>query len=106
MTSPGHIGVVPQFDREVSIILRVTKLLTMEGPRWLGWVLAISGSLLTIMMTFIVVVIALFADEPWGDVAGDLFAFWFIGVLAALAGIRILRGTSRRKAAGPTSSRH
>jgi hypothetical protein len=67
----------------------------MKSPRWLGWVLLIAGGLDAILWTFVIVVIALFADEPWGDVAGELFGLLILGVLAALAGIRILRGTSQ-----------
>ena len=67
---------------------------TMQTPRWLGWVLLIAGILDAVLWTFMIVVFALFADEPWGDVAGELFMLWLLGVLAAVAGIRILRGTS------------
>jgi hypothetical protein len=57
------------------------------------------------LWTSILVVIALFADEPWGDVAGELLALWLLGVLAVVAGIRILRGTSSERAAGSRQSR-
>jgi len=53
----------------------MTNLLTMKSPRWLGWVLLI------------------------GDIYALWFALWLIGVLAVVAGIRILRGTSSREAA-------
>jgi hypothetical protein len=75
---------------------------TMQTPRWLGWVLSIAGILDAVLWTFAIVVIALFADEPWGDMAGELFMLWLIGVLAAAAGIRILRGTSRRRTVDST----
>jgi hypothetical protein len=45
--------------------------LTMRTPRWFGWVLLVARALDTILWGFVIVVIALFADEPWGDVAGD-----------------------------------
>jgi hypothetical protein len=79
----------------------MTNVLTMRSPRWLGWVLLIAGGLDAILWTFVIVVVALFADEPWGDVAGELFGLLILGVLAALAGLRILRGTSQ-SAARPT----
>jgi hypothetical protein len=69
--------------------------LTMRTPRWLGWVLLIAGASHALLWGFVIVVIALFAEEPWGDMAGELLALWLLGVLAAIAGIRILRGTSR-----------
>jgi hypothetical protein len=72
----------------------------MKSPRWLGWLLLVVGVLGVVLLTFIVVVIALFADEPWGDIAGDLFMLWLLGVLVALAGIRVLRRTSRQSVAG------
>jgi hypothetical protein len=37
--------------------------LTMRSPRWLGWVLLVAGALDTILWGFVIVVIALFADE-------------------------------------------
>jgi hypothetical protein len=70
--------------------------MTMQTRCWLGWVLLIAGALNALLWTFIVVVIALFANEPWGDEAGMMFGLWLLGVLAAIASIRILRGTSRR----------
>jgi hypothetical protein len=76
--------------------------LTMRTPRWLGWVLLITGALDALLWGFVIVVIALFADEPWGDMAGELFLLWLLGVLAAAAGIRILRGTSRTGTADTT----
>ena len=79
----------------------MTNVLTMRSPRWLGWVLLIAGGLDAILWAFVIVVVALFADEPWGDVAGELFGLLILGVLAALAGLRILRGTSQ-SAARPT----
>ena len=72
-------------------------LVTGRTPRWLGWVLLVSGGLAAIGWTCIIVVVALFAKEPWGDVAGDFVAFLLIGVLAAAAGFRVLRGTGRAK---------
>jgi F0F1-type ATP synthase assembly protein I len=77
----------------------MTNVLTMRSPRWLGWVLLIAGGLDAVLWGFLIVVFALFADEPWGDVAGTLIGFFILGVLAAVAGIRILRGTSSREAA-------
>jgi hypothetical protein len=74
----------------------------MQTPRWLGWVLLVAGTIDAVLWTFMIVVFALFADEPWGDVAGELFMFWLLGVLATIAGIRILRGTSRRRIADTT----
>lgn len=71
----------------------MTNVLTMKSPRWLGWVLLIAGGLDALLWGSVIVVIALFADEPWGDVAGELFALCLLGVLAAAAGIRIIRGT-------------
>ena len=68
-------------------------------PRWLGWAMAIPGVLLVLTMSFVIVIVALFADEPWGDVAGDFLMFWVLGVLAAIAGIRVL--LAHRKA-GPS----
>jgi hypothetical protein len=76
--------------------------LTMRTPRWLGWILLVVGALDTILWGFVIVALALFADEPWGDMAGELFALWLLGVLAAIAGIRILRGTSRTGMADTT----
>jgi hypothetical protein len=76
----------------------MTNLLTMKSPRWLGWVLLIAGALDAILWTFVIVVFLL-VGEPWFDVAGELFALWLIGVLGAIAGIRILRGTSRERSA-------
>jgi len=74
----------------------MTNVFTMKSPRWLGWLLLIAGAIDAFLWIFVIVVIALFADEPWGDVAGELFGLMLLGVLAALAGIRILRGTSRQ----------
>ena len=74
----------------------------MQTPRWVRWVLLIAGILDAGLWTFMIVVIALFVDEPWGDAAGELFMLWLLGVLAAVAGIRILRGTSRRRIADTT----
>jgi hypothetical protein len=76
--------------------------LTMRTPRWLGWVLLVAGALDTLLWGFVIVVIAFFADEPWADVAGELLALWLLGVLAAIAGVRILRGTSRTGTADTT----
>jgi hypothetical protein len=73
--------------------------LTMRTPRWLGWVLLIAGASDALLWGFVIVVIALFAEEPWGDLAGELSMLWLLGVLSAAAGIRILRGTSRRRTA-------
>jgi len=81
----------------------MTNLLTMKSPRWLGWVLLIAGISDALLWTFVIVMFALFLDESWFGVAGDIYALWFalwlIGVLAVVAGIRILRGTSSREAA-------
>ena len=67
----------------------------MQTPRWLGWVLVVSGTLLAILMTFIVVVFALSGDGWHGE---DVFVFecLLFGALGAIAGIRVLRGTSSR----------
>lgn len=81
----------------------MTNVLTMQTPRWLGWVLLIVGALDAILWTFVIVVIALFADEPWGDIPGELFALCLLGVLAAIAGIRILRGTSSTRKVADTA---
>jgi hypothetical protein len=77
----------------------MTNVLTMRSPRWLGWVLLVAGGLDAVLWGFVIVVFALFADEPWGDVAGTLIGLFILGVLAAVAGIRILRGTSSREGA-------
>jgi hypothetical protein len=81
----------------------MTNLLTMKSPRWLGWVLLVAGILDALLWTFLIVVFALLLDESWFGVAGDIYALWFalwlIGVLSAVAGIRILRGTSHEGAA-------
>jgi hypothetical protein len=76
----------------------MTNVFTMRSPRWLGWVLLIAGALDAVLWGFVIVVFA-FVDEPWGDVAGTLIGLFVLGVLAAVAGIRILRGTSSREAA-------
>ena len=55
--------------------------LTMRTPRWLGWVLLIAGALDALLWGFVIVMIALFAEEPWGDMAGELLALWLLGVL-------------------------
>lgn len=74
----------------------------MRPPRWLGWVLLIAGALDALLWGLVIVMIALFAEEPWGDMAGELLAPWLLGVLAVIAGIRILRGTSRTGIADTT----
>jgi hypothetical protein len=76
--------------------------LTMRTPRWLGCILLVVGALDTSLWVFVIVALALIADESWGDMAGELFALWLLGVLAGFAGIRILRGTSRRGTADTT----
>jgi hypothetical protein len=75
----------------------MANVLAMRSPRWLGWLLLIVGVLDAIGWGFVIVVITLFSDEPWGDVAIELFALSLLGVLAAAAGIRILRGTSQAR---------
>jgi len=62
-------------------------------PRWVGWVLVVSGTLLAILMTFLVVVFALFGDG-WEAEDAYLFLFLLFGLAGVMAGIRILRGTS------------
>lgn len=71
----------------------------MNSPRWLGWILLIAGVVNALGWGFAIVVIALFADVPWGEVAevaAEMLMLCVLGVLAAVAGIRILRGTSRQ----------
>jgi hypothetical protein len=77
----------------------MTSVFTKKSPRWLGWVLLIAGGLDAVLWGLMILVFALFAEEPWGDVAGTLIGLCLLGVLAALAGIRILRGTPSREAA-------
>ena len=48
----------------------------------------IAGALDALLWGFVIVVIALFEEESWGDMAGELFLLWLLGVLAAAAGIR------------------
>ncbi len=64
-------------------------------PRWFGWVLLVSGTLLAILMMFIVIVFALSGDE-WHREDVFVFEFLLFGALGAIAGIRVLRGTSER----------
>ncbi len=64
-------------------------------PRWFGWVLLVSGTLLAILMMFIVIVFALSGDE-WHREDVFVFEFLLFGALGAIAGIRALRGTSER----------
>jgi uncharacterized membrane protein YqjE len=66
-------------------------------PRELGWVLAVFGAVLVLMMTVIIVIVAVFADEPWGDVAPDFLAFWALGALGGAAGVRMLRRYARQR---------
>ncbi|MEO8292097.1 MAG: hypothetical protein ABI635_03070 [Actinomycetota bacterium] len=73
----------------------MTNLLTMRSPRWLGWVLLISGALLATLMTFLIVVFAVVGDGWQG---GDVYLamFWLCGAEGVVAGVRILGGTSTR----------
>jgi hypothetical protein len=70
----------------------MTTAFTMKSPRWLGWVLLVSGILLAILMTFLIIVFALFGDG-WQGEDVSLFLFWLFGVSGAVAGIRIIRGS-------------
>jgi hypothetical protein len=67
----------------------------MQTPRWFGWVLVVSGTLLAILMSFFVVVFALSGDG-WHGEDMYVFEFWLFGALGVIAGIRVLRGTSDR----------
>lgn len=70
-------------------------LLTNRSPRWLGWVLLVSGGVLATLWVVLAVLIAVYGDDPWGDVVTILGTFVLFGILGAIAGFRILRGTGR-----------
>jgi hypothetical protein len=60
-------------------------------------VLVIPGSLLVLLMAFLAIVLALFGEGAWEAVAGMLLTL-SMGVLGAIGGVRILRGTPPRRA--------
>jgi hypothetical protein len=67
-----------------------TRMHRASLPRWLGWALAFVGAVLTLAMILILSVLIVFADEPWGDIAWLLIGFAAIGMLALIAGVRIV----------------